>query len=319
MANFIQSKLGSVQDKFEASARKLRAAGSNAVIQTLARLGGAASPEAKSWALIGQDKEFKIEFRGQFIAEGMSESTGSVLGENTTINKDQPNFQWLNGEATPFTFKSRIHASDSFMNIKQQVQMLKSFTRRNKDLRRAPIFLFTAGTEIGFTCFVKGVKILYDELREDGSIRGVVVDITLQEIEDTVVENAATSLAAQIKFVSGMIGPAAGLKSQLGKLVKIPGGSLHTIDRQVTARWGETFEGIAAAEYGQALLGDILRRVQPDKSNLKAGDTVLLVEASEIQQIAVTPQSVALKNTKTNAALRDEFLALRNKATTIFV
>lgn len=275
--------------------------------------------DRKGWALVAQDPGIKLEFKGDFISENMSERVGAILGQNSTVNKDKPNQQWLGGENEPFTFQSRIFASNSFKNIKQQVETLKSFSRRNRELRRAPIFLFTAGTEIGFTCFVKGVLFQYDELRSDGSLRGAVVSITLEKIEDTITESAATSLASQIKFAAGIIVGAAGIANQLGRVINIPGGSLHTIDRRHKVVDGDTFESIANQEYGNALLGDILRRAQPELGDLKAGDEVLLVEGTEITQIRITQQAVALKNTQENLALREEFLELRKRKTTIFV
>lgn len=275
--------------------------------------------DRKGWALVGQDSGFTTEFKGQFISENMVESIGSNLGETNTVNADKPNFQWLHGEAEPFTFRSRLFASNSFSNIKQQIELLKSFAKRQPDLRRAPIFLFTAGTEIGFTCFVRGVRIAYDELRSDGSLRGVIVDITLEKIEDTVTESASTSLASQIKFAAGVVVAAAGIKQQLGRVIDLPGGSFHTIDRTVIARQGYTFESIAKREYGDALLGDILRRAQPKMAQPVPGDVVLLVEPSEITTIKVTPQSVALKDTPANRGLKEEFFGLRNRSTTIFV
>lgn len=275
--------------------------------------------DSKGWSLVGQDSGFDIEFKGEFISENMVEGVGSVLGENTTINKDKPNQQWLHGEQDTFTFQTRLWASNSFTNIKAQVELLKSFVKRNKQLKRAPIFLFTAGTEIGFTCFVRGARFQYDELRSDGSLRGAVVNIALLKLEETITEDAATSLASQIKFAAGVVAGGIGIAKQVGRLKNIPGGSLHTIDRTVTVKEGDTYESIAQAEYGDALLGDILRRVQPEKATLTPGDKVELVEPTEITQIPITPQSVALKKTLENQVLLEEFVELRDRSTTIFV
>ena len=275
--------------------------------------------DAKGWILEGQDPGFNTKFEGQFISENMEETIGSILSESSTVNKDKPDFQWVGGESETFTFTTRLFATNSFKNIKQQTELLKSYARRQAQLKRAPRCLFTAGTELGFTCFVRGVRFRYDELRSDGSLRGVICDITLQKIEDTVTKDAATSLASQIKFAVGIIAGVAGIASTAKKLLNIPGGSLHTIDRTIEVKQGFTFERIAQMEYGNALLGDVLRRAQPEKANLKVADTVLLVEPTEIIQIPVTQQAVALKNTQENLALRDEYIALRNRKTTIFV
>ncbi len=136
----------------------------------------------KTWKLTGIDAGFEKEFEGQFLAQDMEETVGAFLGETTTVNKGAPDFQWIRGEAERFSFTTRLWASNSFKNIKQQVNILKSFARRDANLKRAPKFLFSAGTEISFTCFVRGVRLRYDELRIDGSLRGAIVDLELQII-----------------------------------------------------------------------------------------------------------------------------------------
>lgn len=273
----------------------------------------------KTWKLTGIDAGFEKEFEGQFLAQDMEETVGAFLGETTTINKAAPDFQWIRGEAEKFSFTTRLWASNSLKNVKQQVNLLKSFARRDPTLKRAPKFLFSAGTEISFTCFVRGVRFRYDELRIDGSLRGAVVDLELQVIEDKAVGNAATSLASQIKFAAGIVVGAVGIAAQVKRLIKIPGGSLHTVGRTLVVKEGQTFESIAAIEYGNALLGDILRRAQPEIANLKAGDKVSLVEPSEIIQIPVTQQSIALMNTQENQTLRELKISARNRPTTIFI
>lgn len=277
----------------------------------------------KSWTLSGEDSKFRsLIFEGQFTALNFAERGGNAtMGEANTINSAAPNLQFLSNDAETATFQARLYATDSFQNIKQQIELLRSMKKRDPDLKRNPLMLFTFGTEIQFTCFVRGVDFQYDELRNDGSIRGCIANITLQKIEQTDQgsEAAATSLASQIKFAAGIAAAAAGIAATVKSLIDIPGGSLHTIDRTREAKQGDTFERIAAQEYGNALLGDVLRRAQPDKADLKTGDVVILVDPTEINTIEITPQSVALKATPENNALREEFLELRNRTTTIFV
>lgn len=276
----------------------------------------------KGWTLSYEDEKFANAdaFKGQFIPQGFVESGGDAnLGETSTVNKSEPNFQWLFGEGETARFSTRIFATNSFRNVKQQIELLRSLKKRDKDLKRAPIMLFTYGTEISFTCFVKGVNFQYDELRSDGSIRGAIATLALQKIEERITENAATSLAAQIKAFAGIIAGAAGIIKRAKSFLIIPGGSIHTLDRTIQAKQGSTFERIAQQEYGDALLGDILRRAQPDKANLVPGDDVVLLDPTEIQDIVITPQAIPLRDTPENFALREEKLEARNRTTTIFV
>src|SRR5690348_203395 len=99
--------------------------------------------DRKGWTLEGQDPGFTTKFQGQFISENMEETIGSVLSETNTVNKPKPDFQWLHGEAEVFTFTTRLFATTSFKNIKQQTELLKSFARRQPQLKRAPRCLFT--------------------------------------------------------------------------------------------------------------------------------------------------------------------------------
>lgn len=277
----------------------------------------------KTWSIVGDDVGYEdLQFSGQFPAENYSERGGNAnLGESTTLNKSEPNYQWLFGDGEIVTFRARLFALNSFKNIKQQIETLKSFKKRKSDLKRPPKFLFSYGTEIQFTCFIRQIDYEYDELRNDGSIRGAIVTISLQKLDDTLIgtESASTSLASQIKFAAGVVGASAGITNQIKSKIKIPFFSVHTLDKTIKAKEGDTFESIAQKQYGSAILGDLLRNTQPDKVNLKAGDDVILLDPIEINEIAVTQRSTPLKATPENSALREEFLGFKNTTTTIFV
>ena len=277
----------------------------------------------KTWSIVGDDVGYEdLQFSGQFPAQNYSERGGNAnLGESTTLNKSEPNYQWLYGDGEIVSFRARLFALNSFKNIKQQIETLKSFKKRKSDLKRPPKFLFSYGTEIQFTCFIRQIDYEYDELRNDGSIRGAIVNITLQKLDDTLIgtESASTSLASQVKFVAGVVGASAGITGQIKNKIKIPFFSVHTLDKTIKAKDGDTFESIAQKQYGNAILGDLLRNTQPDKVNLKAGDDIILLDPIEINEIAVTQRSVPLKATPENSSLRDEFLGFKNTTTTIFV
>lgn len=277
----------------------------------------------KTWKMTVLDSASSLSgktFEGQFIATDMQETVGSFLGESTTANKDVPNFQWVRGEANTFSFTSRIFATDSLINIQPQIALLKSLAKRDVKLKRAPKIRFEAGTEIALICLIRGVRFRYDELRSDGSLRGAVIEIQLQELDEkATLPEAASDIAKFIKLGIGVIVGAAGINNQIRRKIDLPGGSVHTLGTDRIAKQGDTFELIAAQEYGNALAGDILRRVQPEIADLQPGDKVILIEPLEIPTIRVTPQSVALRDTPENLELREIKLAARNRPTTIFV
>jgi hypothetical protein len=280
------------------------------LLDTLGELTGFGDSK-KAWTLKNDDTGEVI--RGQYIAQDYTENVGANLNDSSTVNQRAPFTQWINGEAETGSFRARIFATHSLKFVKNEIDKLKEAARLNKTLKRAPIFTFTYGTEIVYKCFVVSVGgIKYDEVRSDGSIRGAEFNITLRILEDVPTPQATASLASKVKFAAGIATAAAGILSTVG-LIKIPGASLHTKGRTIKAKQGDTFESIAQREYGDALVGDILRRVQPEKADLSPGDDVILVDNTEIFQIKVQPQSVALKQEPENKMLLDEKLKARNR------
>lgn len=273
--------------------------------------------DKKAWSLEMIDSP-NTKYIGQFLAENPVENVGARISNQESLNTQNPNRQWTGGEAETFTFEARIYARDSLKDIAAKIQQLKSFARKRDDLGRAPMFIFSFGTQLSFTCFVKSLGgIKYDELRSDGTLRGASFTITLEKIDERAVDGSI-GLAAKIKAVGGIISSAVGLAAGIG-LINIPGGSLHTIGRTIRAKEGDTFEGIANKEYGDALIGDVLRRANVNIANIEANDEVILVEKREIFTIDVTPQSNALKDTQEQNTLRREYLDLRGKSKKVFV
>lgn len=262
----------------------------------------------------------KTEFQGQYIAENAVENISQKLSSVSSVGSAQPNIQYIRNEGETFQFTARVFAEHSGQNILEKIQILKSFVRKNPDLNRSPLFIFNFGLEISFKCFVQSLGgIRYDEPRQDGSLRGAILNIELvkTEIEEDA-KAVAMSAAAQAKQAIG-IGTAVLGVASAGGLIDIPGGSLHTIDKQYTAKNGDTYESISATEYGSAEHGDILRRIHPSMRDLKPNDKVTLVVKNELLSIIVTPQSTALQRDKDAINMRKEKFELRSKSKTIFV
>ena len=311
----------------------------------------------KVWKLTSNDGTGN-QFIGQFIAENLTENVGARIGEAISVGNQNPALHWISGDVETITFNARIFRTspvkgavfDALSNpvgtgfnvlggsggpaianasVRDEIEKLKKFTRPNEEFGRLERFVFTYGTEMEFLVFVQSVGgIVYDEIRSDGTIRGCTFQMQLKKIDPA---NLATkqgdpgvSLAAGLKTAFGIIttvagGVAAVNKLNRGKLINIPGGSLHTVTKTVKIKQGMTFESIARKEYGNPLLGDVLRRAQPDKADLKPGDTILLVKKEEIVQIPVTPQSVALRDTAENKLLLQGYLNLRGKKAALIV
>lgn len=274
--------------------------------------------QGKTWAIEAQNAS-KTKFTGQFIAQNLEETSGSFLQDTNALNKAEPRIQWISGETTTLRFTGRIFATDSLENNKQSFNQLKGFIKRDKKLGRPPKLTLTIGTDLEYVCYLKGLRFKYDEIRNDGSIRGAVIEFEFEVLSENLDKVTPRSTATNIKFLAGLATTSLGIGSRLKGVINIPGGSLHTVGRTIIAKQGDTFESISAKEYGRALLGDILRRAQPNLANLVPGDEVTLVESAEIRNIEITPQSTALVRTQENAALLDLKLAARNRPTRIFV
>jgi len=276
---------------------------------------------SKTFTIVGLDAGFETEFEGEFLAQNLQETIGSFLGESSTVNKEAPTFQWIRGEAETVSFTARIwKSSDLFASVNQEIETLKSFARRDPTLKRAPKVQITIGTDLSFVGFIRGLRFSYDEIRTNGALRGAIIEISFQktDIRDEL-QDAASNLAGQIKFAVGIIAGGIGIGAQINKLISVPGASLFVQDRVIQAKTGDTYENIAKREYGDPLKGDVLRRIQPDKPDPQPGDDIVLIQASDMNRITVTQQSVALKNTRENLALREEKLAARNRPTAIFI
>lgn len=269
------------------------------------------------------------EFKGQFIAEDLTENIGARISSGTALNQQSSDNKYLGGDAETITFKTRVWATSSVKNVKSSIDTLKSFTKRNDKLKRAPIFAFTAGTEVQALVFVKTIGgIVYDRPRSDGSIRGATFNVQLSVIEDIESKPNSLSIASLVKSGLGIVSAVQGLSSggfgAFGN-ISIPGGSLHSKGKKIIVKDGETFEHIAQQEYGDAMVGDILRRgyynkpLNELKSALEVGDVVDLVVEDEIFDIEVTPQCISLKDNEENLENLQNHFELRGVSKKVYI
>lgn len=308
---------------------------------------------SKKWSLVSLDDP-NNSFTGQFEAENVTENVGARLTSTTPVGQSSPVIQFSSGEKETVTFRARIYRTSpisgslfetlsdplgtafnalgggevgplvSNSSVRDQIDKLKSFSRINPELGRPEIFSLTIGTELQYEVFLRSPgSIVYDKPRSDGTIRGATFDMQCEKTRpETEKPETGISTAALVKSTLGVVGAAAGVVAAAG-VIDIPGASLHTIDKIVTVKEGDTFESIAFQQYGNPLLGDILRRAQPDKLDLPTdGDNkteIITIKRNEILQIAVTPQAIPLRSNTKNKALLNEFLELRGNPATLIV
>lgn len=304
------------------------------------------------WSLTSLDNP-NLSFTGQFAAENVVENVGARLPETTSTGQQVPVISAIGSEVETISFRARIFRTSPVAgavfdalsdpvgtafnvfsggggpligngSVRDQIEMLKNFARPDSKLGRQHRFTLNIGTELQFDVFVKSPgRIAYDDIRSDGTIRGASFDMQLIKIRpENVQPESGISTAALIKTTLGVATTVAGAAAAAG-LIDIPGASLHTIDKVIDVKEGDTFEKIAAREYGNPLLGDILRRAQPDKLDLKVSTErrlqIVTIKRNEITQIAVEPQSIPLRSNQENKQLLEEFLALRGSPTSLVI
>lgn len=205
-------------------------------------------------------------FTGQFHPEDLThEGVGSVYSDRWALNRQHPITQFVRGELERVSFKGRLHATTAIETLEDQINGLKDWARRDEKLKRPPILYFWVGNgDVDFfdsTCLLESVGgIKYDRPTLLGSMRQVTFTVTLREYYEP-------------KITAGAVGET----------------------RYHRAKQGEYYELIAFHEYGQPLLGDVIRKQHPSQPALSIGDVVKLPSVEKVRTETVAATSVPLE------------------------
>lgn len=245
---------------------------------------------AVTWSLVSLDKGTKLE--GQFEPQNLTENVGGVWASEGTIGLDQPILQFIRGEQETISCDVKIWAKHHGLfgfgkgdNISETRDKIRDLARRDSDLGRPHIYLFSVGEEFSQQVVVKSVGgIRYDRMRpKDGSLRGVLFHLEMLRY----VEYDTTSL----------------LSANVAESLVIP------------AKDGDDYEGIAQRMYGDARLGEVLRRRNPDKRVIVVGDLIHIPPANRVRsELSLTPASLFLKDAPAQASVFNDVLALRSQS-----
>lgn len=200
------------------------------------------------------------ELEGQFPPEDPTLNLSSTYGQHTTLNRENPIIQFLHGDADTFSFTARyyaMHANDNMPT--KQFATLASWRLRDPTLARPPRVAFTLGNIIPFPeAVIVGLgNISYSEPKQDGDIREVSLRVDL-------------------------------LRYTKYSLLTTP----EPETRYHRARTGDYFELLGWQEYRDPMLGDIIRRDHPDKTELTEGDVVRLPSYGAVKGSIVKPASI---------------------------
>lgn len=233
---------------------------------------GATGPTSRLWVLVDYDHDF--DFVGQFVPQDVTKTVAGRVEAGESVNRDHPILQWVSGEVEEVTFRAKLWAADSEDNaVEERLARLEALCRRNSDLGRPPVCGFSYGVlgTLQMDCLVRSIGgVVYDEVREDGTLRGVSLQITLLRYEAP--DWTVTDPSVPERFT-----------------------------RVRPSRRGDTYETVAAEEYGDALLGVLLRQLNPRTpgmplADLRRGDGVHVFPEEYLRTLEVRPQFHAFRS-----------------------
>lgn len=217
-------------------------------------------PNMKVWVLTNLDSNESIQ--GQFEAEGLSEEISATWGKFTSINRQKPIQQFLHGNSDQVSFTARLfrnHALDE--TPKKKLDKLKSWVRIDPSVRRPPILQFSVGDgHLTKNCIIVGISSRYGRPDYFGGLRSVEFTMALEEFSTFSLEDEE-----------------------------------ETDTRYARAKDGQYYELLAYYEYGDPLVGDIIRKDHPQLQRLQTGDIVKLPSIEGIRDKEVTQTSIPLK------------------------
>lgn len=235
--------------------------------------------EAKLWHLLLFEDVPSVNLSagdriyGQFTPQDFTHDLSAIVPESGGFSRTHPLVQWVGGAVETITFQARLfseHRDDTTASDK--FEQLKLLRQSLPPLYRPPLTFFFWGRVFpgGVPCFVQslgGVK--YDEIRSDGTIRGLTLNITLKKVVPHRIIRNVESPVEQTP--------------------------VHTV------KDGETYEMIAYRRWGDPMLGVILRRMNPrfpmekwaprGLADLVRNEQVKLYDRSEMAKNRIKPLS----------------------------
>lgn len=243
----------------------------------------------RTWFLTNTETFQTIE--GQFEATGVSEEGwGGEYAEHYSLGAAKAITQFLHGQMNKITFQARLYkySAVDFSDIQNTLDTLKSWTTKLGGVEgHPPILTFWIGdSHIQIPeCILESLgPINYDQPDAFGGLRGASFQMVLREyipysIDDTFFGET----------------------------------------RYHRARRRDYYESLTEREYGNPLLGDVIRKRHPTKPNIQAGDVIKLPDKSTLRKEKVTQTSIPLegafaKEDSPQKRLRQQMFDLRNRS-----
>jgi len=220
--------------------------------------------ETRKWYLRNEDTDETIE--SQFPTPNVTREVTNNYARHIALNRSKEIIQYLSSKNDTVSFEGMFFDEGTFFDLftnsaEGKINKIISWAKKDDELGRPPIVTFWVGN--GFleqTSVIESVTgINYSEPTSLGALRKVTFTINLLQYED---------------FDLGGIS------------------ILET--RYHRARVRDYYELLTYREYGNALIGDVIRKRHPDQPNLESGDVVKLPSIGAIRTKKVQPTSIAL-------------------------
>jgi hypothetical protein len=244
----------------------------------------------RTWTLFNIDTQETI--KGQFPHDDMTREVGSSWEEINGLTRENPIQQFITGELETCELSAMFFRRDiTDDSVNERIHKLISWTKVIKDERRPPLLQFAVGDGSAFneTVILKSLsRVVYSQPDFLGGIRQVNFTMLFW------------------RYVPFTIADQVAIDTRFHRTAS-----------------GQYYELIAAAEYGNPLLGDIIRRsdYQTGKPLLIPGDIVKLPAIEGIRNQRVAPSSTVLKDAYSKNTpqrrRREEILEARSQPTNL--
>lgn len=224
--------------------------------------------KTRKWYLRNEDSGETIE--GQFAPTNLTRDVGNNYAQHTALNRGKTIIQYLNSKNDTLVFTAGFYAVNALGgtgifgtdSIEENLEKLISWAKRDPDLQRPPIVTFWIGNghleQLSVIDSITGIT--YGEPTILGDLREVTFTINLLQYEEFSIDDEE---------------------------------SFDT--RYHRARERDYYEALTQREYGNPLIGDVIRKRHPTQPNLVPGAIVKLPSIEGIRTIRVEPTSIALE------------------------
>lgn len=218
----------------------------------------------KAWSL--QNNLTDEVLKGQFPAEDVTRNVGGNWAEIQALNRQNAFLQFLNGKTQTLSVRSMFFKRDLLDDSPvERINKLIEWTQLTRSQRRPPLLTFYLGDGLG--------------LQMDVILTGVT-DIKYTE------PNALGGIR-QVSFVMEF------LRWERSQLIA---DQLEVTDtRYAVAKSADYYELLCEKEYGDPMVGVVIRQRHPKQPLLTEGNIVKLPALEGVRGVVPTQQSIALR------------------------